>query len=307
MRNKLLIFATLLLLPMFVTAQNKKVALLQTLNGDKSIQVKGIEMNLVQGELRKAISNQSGFQAFTRTDIDQLMKEHGFQNSGMVSDAQRKKLGEMSGADYICVSKLTKNGLQFYLEAYLIDVETGEISNPASQFGILQGNTYANLYQLCVNLAKEMIADVDGSYSSNTTGLRPIAQGYVDLGLPSGTLWKAKDEGGFYDYNAAVSKFGGKLPSLDQWGELKDYCKWTWNGRCFKVSGENGKFIVLYPTGYRISEDSEYDIDRESGHFWSSQPDGSEGAVEFYCKLGAIGHVIVPRWTERSVRLVQKP
>ena len=164
MMKRLLIIA-IMLLPLAVMAQSKKVALLQTLNGDKSIQVKGIEMNMVRGELRKAISNQSGYQAFTRTDIDQLMREHGFQNSGMVSDAQRKKLGEMSGADYICVSTLTKSESQFYLEAYLIDVETGEISNPASQFGVLQGNTYTNLFQLCVDLAKELITDVGGSSS----------------------------------------------------------------------------------------------------------------------------------------------
>ncbi len=165
MKKKLVLFA--LLLPMFALAQNKKVALLETLNGDKAIQVKGIEMNMVRGELRKAISNQTGFQAFTRTDIDQLMKEHGFQNSGMVSDAQRKRLGEMSGADYICVSTLTKSESQFYLEAYLIEVETGEISNPASQFGVLQGNTYTNLFQLCVDLAKELITGVGGSSTSS--------------------------------------------------------------------------------------------------------------------------------------------
>lgn len=37
MKNKILLCATLLLVAMLVTAQNKKVALLQTLNGDKSI------------------------------------------------------------------------------------------------------------------------------------------------------------------------------------------------------------------------------------------------------------------------------
>ena len=164
-----------------LTAQTKKVALLETLNGDKSVQVKGIEMNMVRGELRKAISNQNGFQAFTRTDIDQLMKEHDFQNSGMVSDAQRKRLGEMSGADYICVSTLTKSNTQFYLEAYLIDVETGEISNPATQFGMLKDETYSNLFQLCQDLSQELIGNVgfssgaSNSYNS-TQGNRPVTQ-----------------------------------------------------------------------------------------------------------------------------------
>ena len=137
MRKIFAAIVILLVTAFSLSAQTMKVALLETLNGDKSVQVKGIEMNMVRGELRKAISNQDGFQAFTRTDIDQLMKEHGFQNSGMVSDSQRKRLGEMSGADYICVSTLTKSATEFYLEAYLIHLETGTMSNPASQYGEL--------------------------------------------------------------------------------------------------------------------------------------------------------------------------
>lgn len=166
--KKYFIFFAFLVSALALSAQNMKVALLETLNGDKAVQVKGIEINMVRGELRKAISNQQGFQAFTRTDIDQLMQEHGFQNSGMVSDSQRKRLGEMSGADYICVSTLTKSDTEFYLEAYLIDVETGEISNPATQYGILEGGTYANLFQICQDLAHELIGYVDSSGGSHT-------------------------------------------------------------------------------------------------------------------------------------------
>ena len=104
--KKFFLTGVLLVLSLMTSAQTKKVALLEPLNGDKAVPVKGIEKNMVRGELRKALSNQPGIQAFTRTDIDQLMKEHNFQNSGMVSDAQRKKLGEMASADYICVSKV---------------------------------------------------------------------------------------------------------------------------------------------------------------------------------------------------------
>ena len=176
-------------LPLFMVAQNneKKIALLETLNGDKNVKVEGIEMNMVRGELRKAITNQYGYRAFTRTDIDQLMKEYNFQNSGMVSDAARKKVGDMSEADYICVSTLTKSNTQFYLEAYLIEVESGEISNPASQYGMLKDGTYANLFQLCQDLAQELIGSVNysgsGSYSTtrpNGNSSHPSGQNYTE-------------------------------------------------------------------------------------------------------------------------------
>lgn len=174
MKKSIILVVLFLASTLALTAQTKKVALLETLNGDKAVQVKGIEMNMVRGELRKAISNQVGFQAFTRTDIDQLMKEHGFQNSGMVSDSQRKRLGEMSGADYICVSTLTKSDTEFYLEAYLIDIETGEISNPATQYGRLEGGTYANLFHICQDLSQELIGYVDSSVSYTSVPTRPI-------------------------------------------------------------------------------------------------------------------------------------
>ena len=174
--KKSILTILLLALSLALAAQNK-VALLETLNGDKTVKVEGIEKNMVRGELRKAISNQQGFQAFTRTDVDQLMKEHDFQNSGMVSDSQRKRLGEMSGADYICVSTLTKSNTQFYLEAYLIDVETGEIFNPATQYGMLKDGTYANLFQLCQNLAQELIGNVDVSVSGSNSYTTPFRGG----------------------------------------------------------------------------------------------------------------------------------
>ena len=168
--KRFFLIGVMLVLSLMASAQPRKVALLEPLNGDKAVPVKGIEKNMVRGELRKALSNQPGIQAFTRTDIDQLMKEHNFQNSGMVSDAQRKKLGEMASADYICVSKVSKSNKEFYLEAFLIDVETGEITNPATQYGQLEGGTYANLLEICQALAQELVGNVGtGSRSAVIT------------------------------------------------------------------------------------------------------------------------------------------
>ncbi|MBQ3710526.1 MAG: hypothetical protein II887_07470 [Bacteroidales bacterium] len=138
-------------------AMTKQVVLLETLNGDKTADVKLIELNMVRGEMRKAMCNQKGYQAFTRADIDQLVKEYNFQASGVLTDLQRKRVGEMSGADYICVTTLTKSDVEFYLEAYLIDIKTGEYISSATQYGRLEGDTYANLFQICQDLVQELI------------------------------------------------------------------------------------------------------------------------------------------------------
>lgn len=139
-------------------AENKKIALLEPRIGEGSSIVSGMEKAMLRGELRKAIVNIPGYEAVTRADIDQMMKEHEFQRTGMVSSDQIKKLGLLSGADYICVSTLTKSETEFYLEAYLIHLETGTMSNPASQYGELVDGKLANMYPACQSLAKELLS-----------------------------------------------------------------------------------------------------------------------------------------------------
>lgn len=153
---KKLLTICLLTLTVCAVAQNKKIALLEPRAGEGTV-VSGMEKAMVRGELRKAIVNHTGYEAFTRSDIDQLMNEQGFQRTGNVSDEDIHKLGEMSGADYICVSTLNKSNTEFYLEAYLIDIESGAISNPASQFGELVEGKLSNMLPVCQSLAQELL------------------------------------------------------------------------------------------------------------------------------------------------------
>lgn len=45
-----------------------------------------------------------------------------------------------------------------------------------------------------------------------------VPQGYVDLGLPSGTLWKNSNEFGYYNFNDAVNRFGNNKGYATQVG-----------------------------------------------------------------------------------------
>ena len=101
-----------------------------------------------------------------------------------------------------------------------------------------------------------------------------IPQGYVDLGLESGTLWKDQNESGqdFYTYEEAVAQFGDKLPTKDQLMELRNTCEWEWTGNGCKVTGPNGKSITLPAKGYRGCEGSTtYEVGSR-GNYWSSTP-----------------------------------
>ena len=96
---------------------------------------------------------------------------------------------------------------------------------------------------------------------------------YVDLGLPSGTLWKYVDENGEYTYNDAESKYGKKVPSKQQFEELLNKCKWTWTGDGYKVIGPNGNSI-FFPAEKCSSS--------LCAMYWSSTPHGFEDAYSLY-------------------------
>ena len=112
---------------------------------------------------------------------------------------------------------------------------------------------------------------------------------YVDLGLPSGTLWKNQNEQpnpndkyGFYTYDEAVSKFGYELPTKEQCQELIDECSWSWTFGGYKVTGPNRNYIILPPDG-----ENDCDIDTLYGYgitssLWSATPYRDEYAYHLY-------------------------
>jgi len=258
------------MLGMIARAEEMKMALLQPRVAEGSDACRPIELNMVRGELRKAFGWQSNFQVLTRTDVDQMLKELGFQQSGMVDDNQRKKVGEMTGAQYICVSTITKDGTQLYIESYLVNVESGQMTNPATQYANVLNNDYSTLQNPCNELAKEMLGELGGvpqksvqvetpitPVSTVATNDKPVNQvsnnkyseaseEYVDLGLPSGTLWKAQNEPcGTIKHDKAMSMYGSNLPTQEQFEELINSCVWTWTGKGYNVMGPNNKTIFL--------------------------------------------------------------
>lgn len=130
-------------------------------------------------------------------------------------------------------------------------------------------------------------------------------QGWVDLGLPSGTLWKDKNEdGGFYTYEQAVNKFGDNLPTKDQFDELMSKCQWSWNGSGYKVTGPNGNSIVMSASGCRDCYGSVWSVGAK-GYYWSSTPYDSEEAWALVIKSGGVAMYYGWCCNCQSVRLVQ--
>lgn len=90
---------------------------------------------------------------------------------------------------------------------------------------------------------------------------------YVDLGLPSGTLWKDYDEPGMYTQTEKDSLFQGSLPTVEQFLELRTKCTWEWDTIGYKVTGPNGNSITLNADGY-CSSLKRYYFMGDYGSYW---------------------------------------
>ena len=131
-----------------------------------------------------------------------------------------------------------------------------------------------------------------------------LAIEYIDLGLPSGTLWKDENESDLYYYDEAVRTFGKKLPTNEQLEELKKYCQWNSAGSGYKLTGPNGNCIFLSAAGCRNC-DGDLDYVDSYGSYWSSTPNGSSNAWHLFFNSAGVYIGNSSRCYGRSVRLVK--
>ena len=138
-----------------------------------------------------------------------------------------------------------------------------------------------------------------------------VPEGYVDLGLPSGTYWKDQNEEKLYTYQDAIEKFENSLPNNDQLEELRKKCQWTWDStnKGATVTGPNGNSIFLPAAGFGYSHSDKVTNEGIWGCYWSSvgQPYTD---YAYFLEFGWSEELEVVltydlRSYKRSVRLVQ--
>ena len=106
---------------------------------------------------------------------------------------------------------------------------------------------------------------------------------YVDLGLPSGTLWATDfekvDSTICYMTYSDASQLA--IPTKRQWDELAQKCQWKFckkqEGIIYECIGPNGKVLRFQPIGYIETEKDIVYSDRT--YFWYNNNEG--GASEY--------------------------
>ena len=149
MKTKFILFFLMLFSATIFAQEVKRVAILETV--DKEDQVAYAYEALLRRNLSKAITNISGYEVYDRTDIDAIMSEQSFQRTGLVSNDQIKRLGEMTGASYILVAEVAMAKEDVLIFAKLLDVETARII-----IDDLETTTLDNIQGACEKLAKRM-------------------------------------------------------------------------------------------------------------------------------------------------------
>lgn len=131
---------------------------------------------------------------------------------------------------------------------------------------MIELNKKAGIYaeENVINILKEVIAKVyaDGyrdGYKDREEEIpldfRDNKTEYVDLGLPSGTLWSRDYEmiNGKVVFMPYLKASQLCIPTESQWQELKDNCQWQYPSRNrdrFDCIGPNGNSISFALTGY---------------------------------------------------------
>lgn len=128
---------------------------------------------------------------------------------------------------------------------------------------------------------------------------------FVDLGLPSGTFWKAVNEPGLYTYDEAMSKYNSQIPTNIQLEELRKECVWTWNGTGYHVTGPNGNFITLPASGHYNCNNGDLLYLGLGGYYWSSTATDYDAASYIFFDASKVSVYEVNRCNSFSVRLVR--
>ncbi len=104
----------------------KKVAILEVV--DREGKLSYSQKMVLRSNMARAVTNTSGFEAYDRSDLDAIMSEQDFQRTGMVSDAEIRKLGEMTGVSLILVTEgVVMGNDKLFVSAKILNVETGRV------------------------------------------------------------------------------------------------------------------------------------------------------------------------------------
>lgn len=151
--KKAFLLSCLLLSAMLTFAQEtKKVAILEVVDRENKLTYS--QKLVLRSNMARAITNTDGYEAYDRSDVDVIMSEQDFQRTGMVSDAEIRKLGELTGVSLILVTEgVLLEANKIFVTAKILNVETGRVDMTDN---ITMGMESGAMQQGCNTLASKL-------------------------------------------------------------------------------------------------------------------------------------------------------
>lgn len=135
------------------TTETKRVAILETVDREGKVPY-GVKL-MVRSKLCDFITATPGYEGFDRVDLSSVVGEHEFQRSGLVSESDIKRLGEMTGANYVLIAEVAYlSRSQIILTAKILNVETARVEQTAS---VKSSAIVDDLDENCKKLAGELL------------------------------------------------------------------------------------------------------------------------------------------------------
>ena len=169
------IFAAVLLFSTSAMAQKeemRKVAVWETKCSDNSITQ--FQSTMVRGGMETAVGNTPGYEVFDRSAFDIILKEHHFERSGAVSDAEIREMGEMAGVQFVIVPEAVFDGSNsIYILVKMLDVEKGKFGGVHDA---LCSPSPTDIRKTCQDLGASLFGEVSGERNARRPFAGAVAQ-----------------------------------------------------------------------------------------------------------------------------------
>lgn len=151
--KKIFFLMCLMLSAALTFAQNtKKVAILEVV--DREGRLSYSQKLVLRSNMARAIANTDGYEAYDRSDVDMIMSEQDFQRTGIVSETEIRKLGEMTGVSLILVTEgVLLDANKIFVTAKILNVETGRVDMTDNT---TMGTESIDMQQGCNDLARKL-------------------------------------------------------------------------------------------------------------------------------------------------------
>lgn len=229
-----------------------------------------------------------GYTTVDHLAIDQAVETEGY-NRNRLTPGEAVKVAEKLNASKVVIGEVKMAKKLYQLHAAILDTKTGEMRYEG-EISFDAAGYRTSVEELALRLSKNIA----------------LPKGYIDLGLPSGTLWKEENEDDqFYSFEAIVAKYGNALPTKEQFDELRQLCTWTWIGFGYKVVGPNGAVLIMPSSGYQHCDGTVH-YEGAYGNYWSQTLNREGEAWFLYLDLDEARVYSGENCNGRSARLVMK-